>query len=144
MTSTSYDLARFVDAQAGMYPEVVAQLRSGRKRSHWMWFIFPQLATLGRSSTARFYGLSDARHAAAYWAHPALGPRLKECSALVAAHRTLTAHQIFGTPDDLKLCSCMTLFEAAVPGEAVFGEVLDRFCAGLRDPLTVTRLHGEP
>lgn len=144
MTSTQFDLSRFVDAQAGVYPEVVAQLRAGLKSSHWMWFIFPQLAALGRSSTARFYGLTDARHAATYWTHPGLGPRLKECSALVAANRTRTAHQIFGSPDDLKLCSCMTLFEAAVPDETVFGEVLDRFYAGFRDELTLARLQGTP
>jgi uncharacterized protein (DUF1810 family) len=125
-------------------PEVVAQLRAGRKSGHWMWFIFPQLAALGRSSTARFYGLSDAGHAAAYWRDACLGPRLKECSALVAANRTRTAHQIFGSPDDLKLRSCMTLFEAAVPEETVFGEILDHFYAGSRDDLTLARLHGTP
>jgi uncharacterized protein (DUF1810 family) len=144
MTSTSFDLTRFVDAQAVVYPEVVAQLRAGRKSSHWMWFIFPQLAALGRSSTARFYGLVDASHAVAYGTHPGLGPRLKECSALVAANRTRTAQQIFGSPDDLKLCSCMTLFDAAMPDESVFAEVLDRFFAGKRDDLTLARLHGTP
>jgi uncharacterized protein (DUF1810 family) len=144
MTSMQFDLTRFVDAQAGVYAEVVAELRAGRKSGHWMWFVFPQLAALGRSSTARFYGLADERHAAAYWAHPGLGPRLKECSALIAANRTHTAHQIFGSPDDLKLCSCMTLFEAAVPDESVFGEVLDRSYAGARDALTLDRLLEAP
>ena len=144
MTSNQFDLTRFVDAQTGVYPDVVAQLRAGRKSSHWMWFIFPQLATLGRSSTAQLYGLTDAKHAAAYWTHPCLGPRLKECSALVAANRTRTAHQIFGSPDDLKLCSCMTLFEAVVPDESVFREILDRFFAGVRDGLTLAHLQGTP
>ncbi|RYF34632.1 MAG: DUF1810 family protein [Comamonadaceae bacterium] len=110
MDADPFKLQRFVDAQAGVYPAVCAELAAGRKTSHWMWFIFPQLAALGRSETARFYGLADAAHARAYWTHPTLGARLDECSRLVLAIDGRSAHDIFGSPDDLKLCSSMTLF----------------------------------
>ena len=136
MNPDPFDLQRFVDAQEAVYPSVRAELAAGRKTSHWMWFIFPQLAALGRSGTARFYGLLDASHARAYWTHPTLGARLAECSRLVLAVEGRSAQDIFGSPDDLKLCSCMTLFEAAVPEAPVFGEVLDRFYGGARDSQT--------
>jgi uncharacterized protein (DUF1810 family) len=120
-----------------VYADVLEELRAGRKRSHWMWFIFPQLAALGQSSTARFYGLAGRADAQAYVNHAVLGARLRECSGLVMAIRGRTANQIFGSPDDLKLCSCMTLFEAALPVEPIFGSVLDRLYDGTRDSVTL-------
>src|SRR4051812_18684620 len=105
------DLHRFVEAQAPVYERALAELRSGRKQSHWMWFVFPQLKALGRSSTAQFYGLEDLAEARSYWAHPVLGPRLKAGVLAVLGVQDKTAHQIFGSPDDLKFCSCLTLFE---------------------------------
>ena len=140
MSDDPFGLQRFVDAQEAVYPAVCAELSRGRKTSHWMWFVFPQLAGLGRSGTARFYGLANAPHARAYRAHATLGARLVECSQLVLAVHGRTAHDIFGSPDDLKLCSCMTLFEAAVPEVPVFGEVLERFYRGTRDPQTLAML----
>jgi uncharacterized protein (DUF1810 family) len=134
------DLERFVKAQEGVHAQAMAELHAGRKRSHWMWFVFPQLAGLGRSDTARFYGLADVREARAYGAHPVLGPRLKACAEAVLALRDRTAHQIFGSPDDLKLRSCMTLFEVALPHEPVFGEVLAHFYGGGRDATTLALL----
>lgn len=137
-------LQRFVEAQAPVYDAVCRELRAGRKTSHWMWFVFPQLRVLGRSATARHFGLADLAEAQAYAAHPLLGPRLVECSGLVLEAEGRSAHEIFGTPDDLKLCSCMTLFEAAAtPPAPVFARVLERLFAGERDPLTVAALgHG--
>jgi len=131
------DLQRFVDAQDPVFDQVCAELRAGAKRSHWMWFVFPQLRMLGHSSTARFYGIEDRAEALAYWQHPLLGPRLKQCAELVLGVRGRTVNEIFGSPDDLKLCSSMTLFEAVAPEEAVFAEVLDRFYQGSRDKATL-------
>jgi uncharacterized protein (DUF1810 family) len=108
-----YDLQRFVAAQAAVYPEVLAELGAGEKRSHWMWFIFPQLAGLGRSATARRYALSSLAEARAYLAHPLLGARLRECTQLVNEVTGRSAAQIFGFPDELKFHSCMTLFAHA-------------------------------
>ncbi|RZL64349.1 MAG: DUF1810 domain-containing protein [Variovorax sp.] len=144
MDADPFQLQRFVDAQAGVYATVCAELARGRKTSHWMWFVFPQLAALGRSGTAKFYGLADAVHARAYWARPTLGTRLRECSQLVLSTQGRSAHDIFGSADDLKLCSCMTLFEAAVPEEPLFGRVLDRFHAGSRDAQTLGLLRPVP
>lgn len=129
-------LQRFVDAQAPVWEAVQKELANGRKESHWMWFVFPQLSALGHSGTARFYGLSNSRHARSYWAHPILGPRLLRCTQQVLDLRGRSAHHIFGSPDDLKLCSCMTLFESVVVEEQAFGEVLDHFYGGARDILT--------
>lgn len=126
----------FVAAQAPVYDAVRAELAAGDKRTHWMWFVFPQLRALGRSATARHFGLADRAEAASYLRHPVLGARLKECCDIVLAVKGRTAHRIFGSPDDLKLCSCMTLFEVAAPEEPVFGRVLDHYFAGRRDPLT--------
>jgi uncharacterized protein (DUF1810 family) len=137
MQSDAYELSRFIDAQSGVYDDVCIQLRSARKTSHWMWFVFPQLRPLGRSSIAKYYGIEDAREATAYWQHPLLGPRLAECAELVLATKGKSAHEIFGSPDDLKLCSCMTLFEQVARDEAAFGLVLERFYGGRRDPLSV-------
>ena len=133
-------LARFIDAQSPVFPSVLAELGAGRKTSHWMWFIFPQLEALGRSGTAKFYGLEDRAEAAAYWQHPVLGERLRQCTRLVLATRGKTAYDIFGSPDDLKLRSCMTLFDAVAPDEPAFREVLKRFYAGEADRVTLAEL----
>ena len=133
-------LERFVAAQAPVYGEVLDELGAGRKTSHWMWFVFPQLKSLGRSATAKHYGLEDGDEAAAYWRHPLLGPRLLECTSLVLAAGARTAHEIFGSPDDLKLRSCMTLFDAVAPEEPAFRAVLERFYRGEADPLTLAEL----
>jgi uncharacterized protein (DUF1810 family) len=130
-------LERFVDAQAAVHDHVRSELAAGRKTSHWMWFIFPQLRGLGRSSMAQHYGIADLAEARAFLDHPVLGPRLIECARLVLAVRGRTVQQIFGSPDDLKLRSCMTLFELAAPEESVFGEVLDRYYEGVRDQATL-------
>ena len=133
-------LERFVEAQAPVYTSVLRELGAGLKASHWMWFVFPQLKSLGRSSTARFYGIDDRAEAAAYWRHPLLGPRLLECTRLVLATPGRSAHAIFGSPDDLKLRSCMTLFDAVAPEELAFRAVLERFYAGAADTATLAML----
>lgn len=134
-------LDAFVAAQEAVYPQVLAELHDGHKRSHWMWFVFPQLRALGRSPTARHYGLVDLSEAHAYLAHPLLGARLRACSALLLAVEGRTAHDIFGTPDDLKLRSSMTLFAVADPSETTFQKVLDKYYGGKGDPLTLERVH---
>ena len=131
-----FDLGRFVEAQAGCYPRVLAELAAGRKVSHWMWFIFPQLQGLGSSPMARRYALSGLAEARAYLGHPTLGARLRECTGVVLALEGRTAHEIFGSPDDLKLRSCLTLFASASPQERVFGEALAKYFGGESDPLT--------
>jgi len=140
MNSDVHPLERFVDAQSGVFESVCAELAAGRKRTHWMWFIFPQLRALGRSATARYYGIEDRDEALAYSQHGLLGPRLSHCSGLVLAVRGRTAHEIFGSPDELKLRSCMTLFEAVAAQPAVFAQVLDRYFGGARDELTLAML----
>lgn len=137
LTADPHALQRFVTAQAPVFSTVCDELRAGEKQSHWMWFIFPQLRALGRSSTAKHYGLADLAEAQAYWCHPVLGERLRVCTALVLGAKGRTAHAIFGSPDDLKLCSCMTLFATAAPEEAGFGRVLERYYAGKRDAATL-------
>lgn len=129
----------FIAAQAPVYAQVLTELRAGRKRSHWMWFIFPQLRELGRSETARRFGLAGLEEARAYAAHPLLGARLRECVALAAAIEAASAHEVFGFPDDLKFRSCVTLFLAAT-GEALFGQALARYYDGEADPLTLQAL----
>jgi uncharacterized protein (DUF1810 family) len=135
--SAGPDLQRFVAAQDDVIDAVREELRAGRKRSHWMWFVFPQLKGLGSSSTAQFYGLDSLDEARAYLAHPVLGPRLRECCALMLAVPGRSAHEILGSPDDLKFRSCVTLFSLAAPDEAVFSECLQRFYGGEPDPRTV-------
>ncbi|GAA3351737.1 DUF1810 domain-containing protein [Amorphoplanes nipponensis] len=134
------DLARFVDAQRDVYPQALAELRAGGKRSHWMWFVFPQIAGLGRTATAQHYAVADLAEARAYLAHPVLGPRLTECAEALLAVRGRTATQILGTPDDLKLRSSMTLFAHAADDPGVFRAVLERYYGGQDDPLTLQRL----
>src|SRR5579883_3275308 len=136
----AFDPDRFLKAQAPVIAAVREELRAGRKRTHWMWFVFPQLAALGRSDTARFYGLADLADAQAYAAHPVLGPRLVECTGLVLAAPGRDAHAIFGSPDDLKFRSCLTLFGRAQPSEPAFAQALDRFYGGQSDPLTLSLL----
>ncbi len=135
-----FDLRRFVDAQAAVFDGVVAELAAGRKRSHWMWFVFPQFAGLGFSPTAQFYAIASRAEAQSYWRHPLLGPRLARCAALVRDSSAPSAQAIFGSPDDLKLRSSMTLFDAAVPGEPVFRAVLDRYYGGEPDARTLSLL----
>ena len=131
-----FNLQRFIDAQAPVWNDVLAELARGRKRSHWMWFVFPQLAALGRSGPAKFYGISGMEEARAYLAHPVLGARLQECCALLLRETGSSAREIFGEIDAMKLRSCLTLFDA-VPGRApVLRECLDRFFGGKGDPLT--------
>lgn len=135
-----YNLQRFVQAQAPVYDQVQAELRDGRKQSHWMWFIFPQLAGLGRSATARRFAIASLDEAKAYLAHPVLGTRLRECAGLVLAVRQRSIHDIFGSPDDLKFHSSMTLFNRADPGAPVFEQCLLEYFAGKGDPKTLALL----
>jgi uncharacterized protein (DUF1810 family) len=135
------DLERFVTAQnsRGIYQHAVAELRNGRKTSHWMWFVFPQIAGLGRSATSQAYAISDLAEAKAYLAHPVLGPRLIECAEIVASHHGLTAEHIFGGIDALKLRSSMTLFAHADPDQRIFQQVIDQYYDG-PDPETERHL----
>ncbi|HEY6203815.1 MAG TPA: DUF1810 domain-containing protein [Candidatus Limnocylindria bacterium] len=135
-----FELQRFVTAQRPVYEAVLSELRAGRKRSHWMWFIFPQISGLGHSLTSQTFALSSLAEAAAYLAHPVLGPRLRECAALVASIEGRSAGEIFGHPDDLKFHSCMTLFARAAPGEPIFGACLRRYFGGQPDPRTLASL----
>ncbi len=138
------DLERFVTAQAGSITAALGELRAGRKASHWMWYVFPQAEGLGMSATSRRFAIRSLSHAAAYLAHPVLGPRLRECATALLAHPQRSAHEIMGSPDDLKLQSSMTLF-AAVPGaDPVYTEVLATFFAGRLDARTIDWLgrHG--
>ncbi len=137
--SDPFDLERFVVAQARSYGRALDELRAGAKRSHWMWFVFPQIAGLGRSRTAQRYAIESVDEARAYLDHSLLGGRLRECTRAVLQIEGKTAQAIFGYPDWLKLRSCLTLFDAAAPGD-VFGEALDRYFDGDRDALTLTRL----
>ena len=138
--SDTFDLTRFVDAQRAVYPNVLEELRDGRKRSHWMWFVFPQLGGLGRSETARFYAISGVTEALAYLSNPLLGARLLECTRTVLEHSGQSARAMFGTPDDMKLRSCMTLFANVAPEQSCFQQVLDRFFDGGSDEKTIALL----
>jgi len=140
MAATGFDLERFLDAQASVIERVQSELRAGAKRTHWMWFVFPQIAGLGHSAMAERYAIASLDEAKAYAAHPVLGARLRDCTALVLAVEGKAAHAIFGSPDDLKFHSCMTLFARAAPEEPLFAQALERFFSGREDPLTVERL----
>lgn len=140
MSAAAFDLERFVQAQAPVWPQVRDELSRGRKTSHWMWFVFPQLKALGRSGTAKFYGIESLEEARAYAAHPVLGPRLLEATGLMLAVQGKSALQVLGSPDDLKFRSCMTLFRQAAPQHPEFAQALDKYCAGEPDPLTVQQL----
>lgn len=136
------DLQRFMDAQRETYAQALRELRHGRKRSHWMWFIFPQLEGLGRSPTAQHFALRSLHEARAYLVHPILGERLRMVTRAVLAHPNRSLLEIFGQPDDMKFRSSMTVFAAAADpeGAAIFREALDVFCGGEPDPITLQRL----
>ncbi|MTD93010.1 DUF1810 family protein [Hyphomicrobium sp. xq] len=136
----AFNLQRFVDAQAPIYDRVLLELREGRKRTHWMWFVFPQIAGLGSSPMAQRYAIASHAEAVAYLAHPVLGSRLRGCTRLVAATEGQSVHDIFGSPDDMKFHSSMTLFAEAAPVDAAFRAALDKYFGGERDPATLARL----
>jgi uncharacterized protein (DUF1810 family) len=142
--SDPHNLKRFTSAQKGVFDVALAELEDGRKRSHWIWFIFPQLDGLGRSSTAQFYGIKGIEEARAYLAHPVLGPRLEECARAVLSVEGRTASEIFGYPDDIKLRSSMTLF-AVASGDlgSVFARVIEKYFSGVEDAATLRLLEGD-
>lgn len=135
-----FDLQRFLDAQAKVYADVCDELRRGKKRSHWMWFIFPQIKGLGHSETAKHFAIVSLAEAQAFLAHPVLGNRLRECSRLVLAIEGESAEAIFGDPDNLKFRSSMTLFAAVDPQDSVFEECLTKYSWGKPDPATLLQL----
>jgi uncharacterized protein (DUF1810 family) len=139
-----FKLQRFIDAQAPVIDRIRDELRAGRKRSHWMWFVFPQIAGLGRSETARHYAIASLAEARAYLAHPLLGSRLRECSALVLAVTGRSAQEILGAPDDLKFRSSMTLFAKADPAAEVFRACLEKYFDGRPDAATLALLGSGP
>lgn len=134
------ELDKFVSAQRQDYLTALEEISGGRKRSHWMWYIFPQLRGLGFSSTAQYYGIKDLEQAKDYMEHPVLGRHLIEISTALLSLDTSNPSAVMGYPDDLKLCSCMTLFEVAAPDQPVFGKVLDKFYHGRRDSATLDLL----
>ena len=140
MADDPFNLQRFVAAQAPVYERVRAELKNGRKQSHWMWFIFPQIAGLGHSAMAQRYAISSLGEAEAYLTHPVLGPRLRECTRLVLQVEGKSAHDILGSPDDLKFHSSLTLFARAAPNEDVFSAALDKYYDGRDDAPTLARL----
>ncbi|GIX05110.1 MAG: hypothetical protein KatS3mg114_0979 [Planctomycetaceae bacterium] len=146
MDHDPFRLQRFVEAQQTSYERALQELQAGQKRSHWMWYIFPQLAGLGWSPTSRYYGIQSAEEARAYLQHPILGPRLETCCRVLLTLSGRTAHEIFGWPDVLKLRSCMTLFAAVAGQDSLFQHVLQRYYAGEADPKTweMLRQHGKP
>ena len=140
IANAPFDLQRFVSAQEGMFEQALAELRQGCKSSHWMWFIFPQIEGLGRSSTAQRYALSSREEAAAYLLHPVLGPRLGQCVNAMLQLQGRTLRQILGTPDDLKFRSCMTLFAQATADNRLFLDALAKYCHSEFDAATLARL----
>jgi len=135
-----YNLHRFVQAQETDYDQALSEIRDGQKRTHWMWYIFPQLEGLGSSWTSVHYSISGIAEADAYLAHPVLGPRLVTCAEAVLRHERLTAHQIFGYPDDMKFRSSATLFANVSPAGSVFHQIIDRFFQGQADEKTLRLL----
>jgi uncharacterized protein (DUF1810 family) len=140
MSAADFDLMHFLDAQEPVIERVLAELRAGAKRTHWMWFVFPQISGLGHSAMAQRYAIASLDEAIAYATHPVLGARLRDCTTLVLAVEGKQTHDIFGSPDDLKFHSCMTLFAHAAPEEPVFRDVLRRFFGGRENPQTVELL----
>ena len=132
-----YDLSRFLEAQKNSYDTALREIRAGRKRSHWMWYIFPQIRGLGYSAMAQHYAIRDLEEAREYLQHPVLGPRLIEISEALLALDETDPWRVMGSPDDLKLRSCMTLFQSAAPDQPVFGKVLDKFYGGQPDGRTL-------
>ena len=139
-----HDLGRFVDAQAGDYEQALAEIRSGRKRSHWMWYIFPQIDGLGFSSMSRRYSIKSVAEAEAYLAHPVLGPRLTECAEAALRVEGRSALEVFGPPDDMKLRSCATLFAHVSPPGSVFERLLSKYFDGERDERTLRLIGAAP
>jgi uncharacterized protein (DUF1810 family) len=139
-SNDQFDLQRFIDAQTPVFEQVISELRRGFKRTHWIWFIFPQIAGLGHSQMAKKFSLSSLAEAQAYIKHPLLGPRLRECTRLVNQVEGRSIQQIFGYPDDLKFRSSMTLFAQATPDNALFQEALQKYFNGELDSQTVERL----
>jgi uncharacterized protein (DUF1810 family) len=137
-------LERFLSAQDGVYSTALAELRAGQKRTHWMWFIFPQLRGLGRSAMAERYGIVSVAEAREYLIHPVLGPRLKDCVEAIMPLRDRTLHEILGSPDDLKFRSSMTLCAMVDPEDPLFRVALDRWCNGVLDPATIFLLGSDP
>jgi len=135
-----HNLSRFVQAQEDDYERALAELRGGRKRSHWMWYIFPQIDGLGFSSTSRRYAIKSVAEAEAYLSHPVLGPRLVECAEAVLRVEGRSAFEIFGSPDEMKLKSCVTLFACVAPAGSVFDRVIDKYFQGQRDGKTLRLL----
>jgi uncharacterized protein (DUF1810 family) len=135
-----FDLDRFVQAQEGSYQRALSEIKSGRKTTHWIWFVFPQIDGLGSSSTAKYYAIKSIDEARAYLAHPVLGPRLLEIAEATVAVEGRSAHEIFGSPDDLKLCSCATLFACVAPPGSVFERLLGKYYGGERDDKTLRLL----
>lgn len=140
MADDPFDLQRFVEAQAPVYERVRAELRNGRKHSHWMWYVFPQIAGLGHSAMAQRYAISSLDEAKAYLAHPVLGRRLRECTRLMVQVDGKSAYEILGSPDDMKFRSCMTLFARAAPQDEIFGAALDKYFDGGVDASTLAKL----
>ena len=141
MSTQSYDLDRFVEAQNVVYPRVISELAAGAKRTHWMWFVFPQIAGLGFSVMAQRYAIGSRAEAVAYLAHPILGARLIECTRLVLDVTGKSIHSILGSPDDVKFCSSMTLFDA-VSNETIFMTAIKKYYSGKKDTATTTILAG--
>ncbi|HEU4602231.1 MAG TPA: DUF1810 domain-containing protein [Steroidobacteraceae bacterium] len=139
-TSDPFNLQRFVNAQESVFDDVCAELRQGEKTSHWMWFIFPQIHGLGSSPMAQKFAIGSVDEARAYLHHPVLGPRLRECTRLVNNVQGRSLHQIFGSPDDMKFRSCMTLFSNVAPGTSEFSEALAKYCGCVPDPRTLEML----
>jgi len=137
----TYNLERFVEAQAPVYEQVLSELRAGRKQSHWIWFIFPQIAGLGYSSTAQFYAIESLDEAAAYLQHPVLGSRLRECTEIVNGIEGRSVNAILGSPDDMKFRSSMTLFAQATKDNEIFLSALKKYFEGRADELTLQRIH---
>jgi uncharacterized protein (DUF1810 family) len=144
MRGDPFDLDRFLVAQAQDYPRAIAELRTGEKRSHWIWFVFPQLQGLGSSAASRHFGLSGIAEARAYLAHPVLGFRLRESFAAMLGHAGATARQVLGELDAAKFRSCLTLFLQAAPGDDVFAHALEHFFKGEPDPMTLALLERRP
>jgi uncharacterized protein (DUF1810 family) len=140
MSEDPYNLERFVAAQERVWSEVVTELRQGAKTSHWMWFVFPQIKGLGQSYTAQHYAIASRVEAEAFLQHPVLGPRLRESTQLVLNVEGRSLRDIFGSPDDLKFCSSMTLFAHATTDNQLFLDALKTYCGGRFDPLTIQRL----
>lgn len=138
--SDPFNLQRFVDAQNAVYETVQAELKCGHKQSHWMWFIFPQIAGLGHSAMSMRYSISSLEEAKAYLNHPILGPRLRECARLVTLVEGRSAYEILGSPDDMKFHSCLTLFSKAAPDDQVFRDALEKYFGGQEDSATLARL----